>query len=149
MPTILPHDITSANAAAILTVSELYPGGIQLEQFAANTAIGIDSTQVAETRMGVDGHLAAGVIPNIFQVTINLEANSRSRKALANVFKAMRENYRPYTCNLVIQMTSTGETYNFRGGVLQTAQSMPGLETVLAPTSWVFHFESMEAMSAQ
>lgn len=54
-------DITSANASAVMTIEELYPNGLKLERFSTDAAIVADSQQVAETRMGVDGFMAAGV----------------------------------------------------------------------------------------
>ena len=58
-------DITSANAKLILTCEELYPSGVELQMFSTNQAWNADALQVAETRMGVDGHMAAGYVPNI------------------------------------------------------------------------------------
>lgn len=52
-------DITSANASAVMTIEELYPNGLKLERFSTDAAIVADSQQVAETRMGVDGRMAA------------------------------------------------------------------------------------------
>lgn len=55
-------DITAANASAVMTIEELYPNGLKLERFSTDAAIVADSQQIAETRMGVDGHMAAGVL---------------------------------------------------------------------------------------
>lgn len=61
MPRPIPNlDITSANASAVMTVEDLYPNGIHLQNFSTDAAIVADSMQIAETRMGVDGHMAAG-----------------------------------------------------------------------------------------
>ena len=73
-------DITSANAKLILTCEELYPSGVELQMFSTNQSWNADALQVAETRMGVDGHMAAGYVPNIKTVTVQLEASSPSRR---------------------------------------------------------------------
>lgn len=137
-------DITSANASAVMTIEELYPNGLKLERFSTDAAIVADSQQVAETRMGVDGRMAAGVTPNIYPVTITLEANSPTAAAFTTLFEAMSSNKQLYVCNLTIKIPSIGKTYQFSNGVLQTANPMPGLNKVLVATTWVFHFESME-----
>jgi len=131
-------DITSANASAVMTIEELYPNGLKLERFSTDAAIVADSQQVAETRMGVDGRMAAGVTPNIYPVTITLEANSPTATAFTTLYEAMSANKQLYVCNLTIKIPSIGKTYQFSNGV------MPALNKVLAPTTWVFHFESME-----
>lgn len=137
-------DITAANASAVMTVEDLYPNGIKLERFSTDAAIVADSQQIAETRMGVDGKMAAGVTPNIYPVTVTLEANSPTATSFSTIYEAMNANKRLYVCNLTIKIPSIGRTYQFSNGVLQTANPMPALNKVLAPTTWVFHFESME-----
>lgn len=137
-------DITAANASAVMTVEDLYPNGIKLERFSTDAAIVADSQQVAETRMGVDGKMAAGVTPNIYPVTVTLEANSPTATSFSTIYEAMNANKQLYVCNLTIKIPSIGRTYQFSNGVLQTANPMPALNKVLAPTTWVFHFESME-----
>ena len=137
-------DITAANASAVMTVEDLYPNGIKLERFSTDAAIVADSQQIAETRMGVDGKMAAGVTPNIYPVTVTLEANSPTATSFSTIYEAMTANKRLYVCNLTIKIPSIGRTYQFSNGVLQTANPMPALNKVLAPTTWVFHFESME-----
>lgn len=137
-------DITAANASAVMTVEDLYPNGIQLQNFSTDAAIVADSMQIAETRMGVDGRMAAGVTPNIYPVTITLEANSPTAFAFANIYEAMSSNKKPYVCNLTVRLPSIGKSYQFSNGVLQTANPLPAVNKVLAPTTWVFHFERME-----
>ncbi|MFR1027739.1 MAG: hypothetical protein ACLSE8_15690 [Parasutterella sp.] len=56
----------------------------------------------------------------------------------------MSSNKQLYVCSLTIKIPSIGKTYQFSNGVLQTANPMPGLNKVLAATTWVFRFESME-----
>ncbi len=137
-------DITSANASAVLIVDDLFPAGIELKQFAADTAISADAVQIAETRMGVDGHMAAGMTPNIYPVTINLEANSPTRASLCAVFEAQTQNREIYECTLTVKLKSTDETYQFTGGVLKSANPMPSLAKILGPSAWQFDFEKME-----
>ena len=52
-------DITSANAEAVLSADEIFPNGITLQQFSTDQSFAPESQQLAETRMGVDGFLAA------------------------------------------------------------------------------------------
>ena len=104
-------DITAANASAVMTVEDLYPNGIKLERFSTDAAIVADSQQIAETRMGVDGKMAAGVTPNIYPVTVTLEANSPTATSFSTIYEAMTANKRLYVCNLTIKIPSIGRTY--------------------------------------
>lgn len=141
----MAFDITSANATAVLTVEDLFPSGIDLQMFSADTAISVASADIAETRIGVDGKLVAGFIPTIQEVTINLEAASPSYQSLSNVWMSMRSHQTIYECALVITVPSILKVFTWTNGVMRSGVPFPGLSQVLDPTAWVFHFEKVEA----
>lgn len=131
-------DITSANAIVSLQCSLF---STNLEQFSADTSYEGEDDQVAETRMGVDGHMVAGQTPNIKAVTVHLEASSPSLQFLTLLKQAMETNRTIYECNMVIRIPSIGKTITYSKGVLQSAKDLPDGKKVLDPTSWTFHFE--------
>lgn len=137
-------DITSANAKLILTCEELYPSGVELQMFSTNQAWNADALQVAETRMGVDGHMAAGYVPNIKTMTIQLEASSPSRRYMQTIQKAMIANQRIYKVSLTAIIPSIGEQVIWSEGVMQNGAVTSTAARVMEPTSWVFHFEKYE-----
>ena len=130
-------DITSANAVVALSVENLF--SVNLENFSADSSFTTDTVQAAETRMGVDGHMAAGFTP------INLEAGSPSHTYLQLLRQAQEVNLKPYKVQMVVSIPSIGKRYTLANGVLQSYKDMPDGQTVLSPTQWVFHFESMSA----
>ena len=136
-------DITSANAVVALSVDKLF--SVNLENFSADSSFTTDTVQAAETRMGVDGHMAAGFTPAIKTVTINLEAGSPSHTYLQLLRQAQEVNLKPYKVQMVVSIPSIGKRYTLSNGVLQSYKDMPDGQTVLSPTQWVFHFESMSA----
>lgn len=137
-------DITSANAQAILTVEQIFPAGITLQMFGTDQAISMDAIDTAETRKGVDGKLVAGYVPVIHPVTITLEASSPSHYALSTVWQAMAVNRRVYACNLVCTLPSINAVFTWSTGVLQNGAPYPSMLKVLAPTTWLFHFQDFE-----
>lgn len=137
-------DITSSNAAAILTVLEIFPAGITLEMFGTDQSVSMDSIDVTETRKGVDGHLVAGYTPVIHQVNMTLEAASPSYRELALLYEAMVRNQKPYQCNLVVTVPSIKVVLTWSEGYLKSGTPAPPLQKVLAPTNWVFHFGVFE-----
>ena len=136
-------DITSANATVALSVGGLF--SVNLENFSADSSFTTDTVQAAETRMGVDGHMAAGFTPAIKTITINLEAGSPSTEYMQLLRQVQEVNMKPYKVNMVISIPSIGKRYTLSNGVLQSYKDMPDGQTVLSPTQWVFHFESMSA----
>ncbi len=137
-------DITSANAELVLIVEEIFTAGIILQNFGTDQAFSMDSVDITETRMGVDGYMVAGYVPVIKPVTITLEASSPSRFALSTVWEAMEANRRIYMCGLVCTLPSVGERLTWSKGVLRSGNVIPSAAKTLQPTTWVFNFERLE-----
>lgn len=140
----MSDNITSANASIFLTCEDLYPAGFRVQNFTADLALSTDDATLAEVRMGVDGHLAAGFTPAPLTVTIGLEANSPSRTKFENIASASRLNMKTYECDLLVSIPGIGKTYNFKNGYMTSGHLMPDVKKTLDPTQWKFTFESME-----
>ena len=69
-------NITSADAIMIMTVEGLYPVGIPITNFSVDQMADSDEHEYAQARMGVDGGLAAGFVPNAWNVTVSGEAQT-------------------------------------------------------------------------
>lgn len=140
-------DITSANISLVFTAEEICPNGVYVQQFSADQMYTSDDQQFAETRMGVDGYMAAGYTPNIKTVTISLEASSPLYETFRNLALAQIQNRKPYNCQLVARVPSIGQTFTWSEGVLHNATWVPNASRVLDPTQWTFHFQNLEISS--
>ena len=140
------NNITSANATAYMVVKDLYPTGFALNNFSTDQAVDQSEATIAETRMGVDGYMAAGYVPSIKAVTIQFEASSPSVQYLNNLYLASQKNRRTYEVTLLVKVPSVNKTYTYSGGVLKTGKPLPGLKKVLDPVSYGFDFEKMSVM---
>ena len=135
------NNITSANATAYMVVKDLYPAGFELNNFATDQAIDEGEDTIAETRMGVDGYMAAGYVPTIKSVTISFEAASPTVKYMDNIYLASQKNRRTYECTLVVTVPAIGKTYTYSYGVMKTAKVLPAIKTVLDAVAYGFDFE--------
>lgn len=131
-------DITSANSVVTLQCSLF---SVALQQFSADTAYEGEDDQVAETRIGVDGKMVAGQVPNIKVVNLHLEASSPSLQYLQLLKRAMEVNHTVYPVNMVISQPSIGKRITYSTGVLQSAKDLADGKKVLEPTQWTFHFQ--------
>lgn len=131
-------DITSANSVVTLQCSLF---SVRLQQFSADTAYEGEDDQVAETRIGVDGKMVAGQVPNIKVVNLHLEASSPSLQYLQLLKRAMEVNRTIYPVNMVISQPSIGKRITYSTGVLKSAKDLAGGKKVLEPTQWTFHFQ--------
>lgn len=134
-------DITSANAELVLAAEEVFPAGIALQMFSTDQSYSAEAQTMAETRMGVDGHIAAGYVPSEKVVTITLEAASPSYPFLAELATAMETNRKVYRCTLLATLPAIGRTLIWSVGVLYSGTRVPAGAKTLQPTTWTFHFE--------
>ena len=134
-------NITSANAQLYLTVDELYPAGIPLQNFSADSMATSDDMEISQVRMGVDGGMAAGYVANPYAVTITLEASSPSLETMQSILQAMKVNKRTYECSLILVIPATGQVHKWSHGVLTNGNPVPAPKRVLDPTSWKFAFQ--------
>lgn len=140
----MAKDITSANAKATL-VLDLFPAGVKLEQFSADGAWSHDGYSILETRMGVDGYMAAGYTPVEKEVTFHFQANSPSIEKLNLIWQTMETTKTALWCNLTITVPSIKMTYVCANGVLMNYKMLPNAEKVLEPVDATFRFESITA----
>lgn len=138
------RNVTSADAMAYMTVDGLYPQGFRLEQFSTDAAISQGDDTIAETRMGVDGHMVAGYTPSIKTITITLEPSSPSIAYMDNIYKSSQQNKKTYWCSLVITLPSLSKVIQYSYGVMKTAKKLPDIQKTLAPIAYTFDFEKVE-----
>ena len=135
-------DITSANSVVTLSC-DLFSAVLQ--QFAADTAYEGEDDTIAETRMGVDGHMVAGQTPSIKNVTLHIEASSPSAQYLRLLKQAQEKNRTIYPCQMVISQPSIGIRTTYKNGVLVSSKDLADAKKTLDPTTWKFAFESKDA----
>jgi hypothetical protein len=99
-----------------------------------------DEHEYAQARMGVDGGMAAGFVPNPWNVTISLEASSPSLKVMQTLAQAMVTNKCTYEVSLIITVPALNQVHAYRKGVLLTGKDLPGIRKTLEPTQWKFTF---------
>lgn len=137
-------DITSANAVVRLIVDILFPTGFDLQMFSTDSAVSLDSIDISDSRIGVDGVMVSGYIPSIKPLTITLEAASPSYENMTTLFKAMETSRRPYNCTLLATVPSIRRVFTWSNGVLASGTPFPSLNQTLDVTTWVFNFQKLD-----
>lgn len=140
-------NITSANSTIILVAETVFPVGVQLMNFSTDQMFSADEVEIAQTRMGVDGGLAAGYTPNEKNVTITLEAGSPSTPYLELLWQTMEVNRTVYKVSLNCTVPSIGKNYIWSNGVLKRGNPVAQPKRILDPTSWGFTFSSLNIVN--
>lgn len=137
-------NITSANSIIVLTCDELFPAGVQLDHFSADQSITQADEQIANTRMGVDGHMSAGWIPSIKTVTITVEPTSDAATVFDTIYSASAQSRSPYKIGLTVNIPALGKVITYKGGTLKNWKKLPDHKDVLDPIPAVMDFETVE-----
>lgn len=135
--------ITSANAVALLSTS-IFPIPMQLQQWAADDAWSVESNQLAEAVMGVDGHASFGYTPTLKAITFNFMADSISLLEVVDPIILYMDNQKDILpVNLTISIAALGRGWRFENGTLTSAQRAPDGKSTLQSRTAVFTFESV------
>ena len=142
-------DITSANTVFTIQADSVIPNPVQLQNFSTDQLATVDEQVVAESRMGVDGGLAIGYVPQPFNFSFMLEANSPSQDYMFNLADATRANRCTYDVTITLDCPSLKRRYIFERGGLINASVMPNPKKTHDPTTWKFVFASARVESIE
>ncbi len=135
--------ITSANAVLKLTQASLFPIPVTIQNFASDKAFAMESADIAEIKMSVDGQLNAGYTPNPRKQTISLMAGSSSNAFFQAVIansKNLREIFYLYG---ILILPATGEQFELIKGVLTSAKEAPDGAKTLQEMDFVITWQAV------
>lgn len=135
-------DITSSNSVMTFQAEGVTPNPVQLQNFSTDQIASLESLVVAEHRMGPDGGLAMGFIPQPFDFSFALEANSPSQDIMFNLMAATKTNRCMYRVTITLDCPSMHRRYIFEQGGLHQGDFLPNPKKVHEPTTWKFVFAS-------
>ena len=135
-------NITSSNASIIYKDNMLVKAGVPLVKFATDQSLTSDEVAVAETRMGVDGKMAAGYTPNITPVTIMFEADSPSWRLIEQSMNIARQAKTVVECEIIVTIPSLLKVYNYKNGVIKSLTNV-AMKKVLDPITLKIDFEEV------
>ncbi|EAX3121256.1 hypothetical protein HU11_16840 [Salmonella enterica] len=139
----MPIDITSANSKLRIVVPAYYPGGFDVDDYAADNMFETGALQNAEDMMSADGKYHAGFVFNPTEFTINLMATSNAGSLIDDWVAAERTAIGKFTCNAVLTVPALGAKWNFVNGIIFTWTQLPPGRRVLQPRPALFRFESV------
>ncbi|NHB63323.1 phage tail fiber protein [Photorhabdus sp. RW14-46] len=135
--------ITSADAVITLTVTNLYPSGVQLQGFAADNIFETEALDLAETVRGADGKLSVGFIYGNINQTIHIMPDSESRTIFDTWATTSRTSVSVFRCNATVILPAIGRKYTLVNGVLKQWKTMPDAGKVLQAAQAVIEWESI------
>ena len=135
--------ITSANSVFTLIIPGVYPNGVQLQGYSAESAWQSDAQEQTESMIGVDGQKASGWVPAIIAQTISLLANSTSRAVINALARAQKANRDAIIIQGTIVLPATGEAFSCINGTLKNYKPVPDAAKVLQPVEFVIEWQDI------
>lgn len=135
--------ITSANSVFNIVVPKIYPVPQTLQGYAADDAFSIDSVDITENMIGVDGKKASGYTPYLVVMNIAFQANSQSILIFDTWLGVMTANKEDYPAYGTIFLPSVGRNYVCTNGSLSKAKPIPDAKKVLQPQQYTITWESV------
>jgi hypothetical protein len=135
----MANDITSANAS--LTIISVL-GSIDVTKFSADGIIDADTTRIAETRIGVDGQMAAGYMPQIKHAVLHLEATSNGCEYLMNLRATSEASKTPMAVTMTVTVPSMNKRFVCTG-YLVDVPPMFNLGTTVQPMDFGFDLQDI------
>ncbi|EOV0997660.1 hypothetical protein AABD69_08970 [Edwardsiella piscicida] len=139
----MPLDITSANSKLRLVVPAYYPGGIDVDDYAADNMFDTAPLQNAEEIMSADGKYHAGFVFNPADFTITLMPTSSALGKLEDMVAAERTAIAKFVVNATLVVPSLNKKWTMVNGVLFSMPPLPPGRRILQPRPVVFHFETI------
>lgn len=135
--------LTVANSSIVLTVEGLYPSGVTLQGYAADSVFEVGAVENKEIVMGIDGNLSAGFVHNPQPITMTLQADSPSLEVFEQIWQREASNRDALRVGMTIALPSVNKRYVGRNGFLTSYQA-PNAERILRPGVAVFNFARLE-----
>ena len=125
--------ITSANSTLLIAVSGLYTVPQALQGFDEDDMYSMDAVETKEVKIGVDGILSAGWIPQIKTMHVTLQADSASMSFFDAWYAAEEAAQEAYFASGIIHQPSISRAYTLTQGVLTNYAPIADAKKILQP----------------
>jgi len=125
--------LTSTNSVIMLSVTNVYPNAQQLQGYSADDVFDIEDIDVAETSMGVDGLLSAGLVYVEIPWSINLQSNSPSCQVFDNWYAYQKGLNDVTNATLNITLPGLGYKWVYSNGFLKKYSPAPSAKKKVEP----------------
>lgn len=136
-------NLTAVNSVIMLSIAGLYPQAQQLVGYTADDVFDLEDIDVAETVMGIDGILSAGLIYVAIPWTITLQGNSTSSDIFDNwyQFQLAQGDVTPAAMNITLPGLKRKWVYG--NGFLKKYSPAPSVKKLIQPRKFMIEWNSI------
>ncbi|WP_347558575.1 hypothetical protein [Robbsia sp. KACC 23696] len=134
--------LTSANSVLLIGVTGLYTVPQQLQGFSEDDMYSMEAVDTAELKMGADGVLSAGWIPQIKTMGVTLQADSDSNTFFEAWYAAQEAAQEILYGFGSVTQTSVGKSYPLLRGVLSSYTPFAEAKKTLQPRKFQIKWQT-------
>lgn len=135
--------LTAANSIITLTIPGVFSTPQQLQQYSVDDVADVETLVVAETLMGVDGHLSGGYVFNKVKYMYTLQADSPSVFVFDQWKLAQDSQLDTFPANGLLVLKSLGTKWDWTRGFLTEWKPAPDVKKILQPRRFAIEWESV------
>lgn len=140
--------LTSANSTFIISIANLFATPQALQGYATDDAFSVESVEMGEVVLGVDGHVSAGFVPFLSKMTVKIQADSPSILLFDQWLGAQASARELYPATGAISIPSVGKVFTLTGGYLTGGKVMPDVKKVLGMQEYTITWGRIIAAAA-
>lgn len=135
--------ITAANVRFALVIPDIFPVPQMLEGYAMDDAFATEALEIAQVRMGVDGKMAGGFVPNPIVMPVKLMPTSASLAVFENWGRTMRLAKEVFEAQATITYPSLGKVFICKRGFLTKYKPLPDVKKLLEDVDYEITWEDI------
>jgi len=135
--------LTSANSVLAIGVTGLYGVAQVLKGFAEGDAYSIDTVDVAETALGVDGILSAGYVPQRMVMNVSIQGDSTSINFFEAWYAAQEAARDVFPAFGVITQPAVARSYTLSRGWLKNYAPISDAKKILQPRKFQIEWNTV------
>ena len=141
----MAQSITSSNALLFLTIPGIRSNGItfQLQEFAPDDILDLDSQKPNEVHLGVDGHMSYGHIFSLRKMTVHLAADSTGISVFDDWHIAEDVLGDTIVADGVLTFPGNKTSFVLHNGVLTGYRDVPNAKKELQPQTYEITWEKI------
>lgn len=141
----MARTITAANSVFMLSVAGVFNVPQQIQGYTADAAFAVDSVELSQAIVGVDGLMSAGYVTYLVPQTINIMPDSPSLVIFEAWVNAMNTARDVFFASGIVVLPAIGRKFTLNKGVLTNAKPFADVKKTLQPLEYKISWESVSA----
>lgn len=139
--------LTAANIRFALVIPDIYPVPQILEGYGVDDAFSTETLELAQVRMGVDGKMKGGYVPNPIVMPIKLMPTSNSIAVFENWGRSMVSAREVFEAQATITYPSLGKAFICNVGILTHYKPLPDVKKLLEDVDYEITWQDIKPIN--